>query len=138
MAPGRHSRAASHALRACGLILANLRLAIDEDFDHDIVRGLIRRNTEADILTIQEAGKRGLPDSEALDWAAAEGPILLTHDAKTMASHAYARLRAGLSMPGVMVIPQSVPVGDAIRGLESLQAASSMDDWDGRVAYLSA
>jgi hypothetical protein len=46
-----------------------LRLLLDENFHHDILRGLRRQLPEADLLTVQEAGLRGLSDPELLTWA---------------------------------------------------------------------
>lgn len=37
-----------------------LRLLLDENFHHDILRGLRRQLPEADLLSVQEAGLRGL------------------------------------------------------------------------------
>ncbi len=61
-----------------------LRLAADENFNHAIVRGVIRRNPEVDIVTIQESNLSGAHDEDVLEWAADEGRVLLTHDVSTM------------------------------------------------------
>ena len=54
------------------------RLAADENFNNDIMRGLLRRKPELDIVRIQDAGLSGKDDPVLLDWCAAEGRILLT------------------------------------------------------------
>ena len=41
----------------------------------------------------------GCPDPTILEWAAAHGLVLLTHDRKTIPPFAYARVTAGLPMP---------------------------------------
>jgi len=61
-----------------------LRLAADENFNNDIVRGLWRRESELDIVRIQEVGLSGADDPTVLEWAAREGRVLLTHDVTTM------------------------------------------------------
>jgi hypothetical protein len=38
----------------------------------------------------------------------------VTHDAQTLIGHAYARVRDGLSMPGVIEVPRNLPTGRAI------------------------
>jgi hypothetical protein len=50
-----------------------LRLATDEDFNNRILRGLLRRRPELDIVRVQDAGLRGEDDAAVLEWAAGEG-----------------------------------------------------------------
>lgn len=61
-----------------------IKLASDENFDGDIVRGLLRRVPELDLLRVQDADLAGSPDPVILAWAASEERILLTHDRDTM------------------------------------------------------
>jgi predicted nuclease of predicted toxin-antitoxin system len=82
-----------------------VRLLIDQDFDHDILRGLMRRVPDLDVVTTHEAGLGEAPDRELLDWAAQSGRIVVTHDRKTMPQHAAARIAAGERMCGVFVVP---------------------------------
>ena len=76
-----------------------LRLAADENFNNNIVRGLLRRKPDLDIVRIQDAGLSGADDPTVLEWSAQEGRILLTHDVSTITHHAHERVRAGKSMP---------------------------------------
>ena len=78
-----------------------LRLAVDENFNNDIVRGLLRRKPELDIVRIQDIGLSGADDSTVLKWAARENRVLLTHDVTTITRYAYERVQAGQHMPGV-------------------------------------
>ena len=50
-----------------------LRLAIDENFNNDVVRGLLRRRAELDLVRIQDAGLSGADDPMVLEWAARKG-----------------------------------------------------------------
>jgi predicted nuclease of predicted toxin-antitoxin system len=54
------------------------------------------------------------PDPDVLAWAAVEGRILLTHDRDTMPNFAYDRVRAGQPLPGVLLVSDLMPVGQAI------------------------
>jgi hypothetical protein len=47
-----------------------LRLAADENFNNDSVRGLIRRKPEVDIVHVQDVGLSGADDPTVLKWAA--------------------------------------------------------------------
>ena len=113
-----------------------LRLAADENFNNDILRGLLRRNPSLDIVRIQDAGLIGADDPTVLAWAAQEGRILVTHDIATMSQHAYDRVAAGKSMPGVFKVSRSVPVARVLEDLLLLAECSSEGEWAGRVIYL--
>jgi predicted nuclease of predicted toxin-antitoxin system len=91
-----------------------LRLVSDENFDGDILRGLFRRRPDLDVVRVQDVGLSGAADPAVLTWAAAEGRILLTHDRDTMPNFAYDRVRAGEPMPGVFLVSDLMPVGQAI------------------------
>jgi len=113
-----------------------LRLATDEDFNNRIVRGLLRRQPDLDILRVQDAGLAGRGDEEVLAWAASEGRILITHDVTTMKQTAYDRIAAGLPMPGVFEISQDVPIGRAIDEILLLVLYSDQEEWQGQVSFL--
>lgn len=113
-----------------------LRLATDEDFNNRIVRGLLRRQPELDILRVQDAGLAGSDDEEVLAWAASEGRILITHDVTTMKQTAYDRIAAGLPMPGVFEISQGVSIGKALDEILLLVLCSDRDEWEGQIRFL--
>ena len=69
-----------------------LRFGVDENFNNNIIRGLLRRNPALDIIRIQDVGLSGTDDLTALEWAANEGRILLTHDVTTITQIAYERI----------------------------------------------
>lgn len=77
-----------------------LRLAADENFNGDIVRGLLRRNPQVDILRVQDVGLSGANDPAVLEWAATENRVVVTHDVSTLAGHAFARVTCGPSDAG--------------------------------------
>jgi hypothetical protein len=108
----------------------------DEDFDADITRGVLRRDPRLSITRVAEAGLLGSNDADLLEMAAQNGYVVLTHDAKTMPSHAYARLEAGLPLPGVVVVPQLLPIAVAIEEIIFLARAGTRDDVEGKVLYL--
>ena len=113
-----------------------LRLAADENFRGRIVRGLRRRVPGLDLVRAQDAGLSGADDATVLEWAAREGRVLLTHDVRTLTAFAYARVRTGQPMPGVVEVGRRVPIGPAIEDLALLVEASLEGEWEGRVLYL--
>lgn len=113
-----------------------LRLAADENFNNDIVRGLLRRKPDLDIVRIQDVGLSGADDPTVLEWAAQEQRVLFTHDASTITRYAYDRTRAGQSMPGVFEVSRAVAVGRAIEDILLLAECSLEGEWEGQVRYL--
>jgi len=113
-----------------------MRWAADENLNNDILRGLLRRKPDADIVRIQDVGLSGADDPTVLEWAVSEGRVLLTHDATTITKYAYARIRAGLAMPGVFEVSRDAPLGRVIDDLILLTEYSLEDEWEGQVRYL--
>ena len=113
-----------------------LRLAVDENFNNNIVRGLLRREPDLDIVRIQDVGLSGADDPSVLAWAAQEGRVLLTHDVATITKYAYNRVRAGQPMPGVFEVNRAVPIGRAIEDILLLAECSLDGEWEGQVRYL--
>lgn len=113
-----------------------LRFAADENFNNDIVWGLLRRTPELDIIRIQDVGLTRADDPTVLAWAADTGRILLTHDVKTITRYAYERVALGEGMPGVVEVSQLMPIGSVIDDLLLLAEASTESEWQGQVLYL--
>lgn len=113
-----------------------LRLAADENFNADIVRGLLRRLPDLDIVRVQDAGLSGADDPAVLEWAAQEGRVVLTHDVATLVGHAFERVAAGHPMPGVFAARSIGPVGPTIEDLVLLAEWSVEGEWEGQVRFL--
>ena len=64
-----------------------LRLLLDQDFNHNIIRGLVRRIPNLDYTTALALGLSRADDRRLLLRAASEGLILLSHDEYTMPGH---------------------------------------------------
>ena len=113
-----------------------LRFAADENFNGDIVRGLLRRNPKLDIVRIQDVGLSGADDTSVLQWAADQGRVIVTHDISTLAKHAFDRIAAGQPMPGVFEVRSVAPIGQAIDDLNLLAECSLEGEWEGQVRFL--
>jgi hypothetical protein len=113
-----------------------LRLAADENFNGYIVRGLLRRNPDLDILRVQDTEVSEADDPTVLEWAAREGRVLVTHDVNTITRFAYERVIEGKPMPGIFEVSDSLPVGRAIEDLLLLAECSEEGDWEGQILYI--
>jgi hypothetical protein len=90
----------------------------------------------ADIVTAQDVGLRSTPDPEILEYTAATGRILLTHDEETMPRYAIERVRRGLPMPGVIVVAWGSPIAAAAEDLAIALECSVEGEHEGQVLYL--
>jgi hypothetical protein len=113
-----------------------LKLAADENFNNNIVRGILRRQPDADIVRVQDVGLSGARDPIVLEWAAKENRVLLTHDVSTITKYAHERAKLGKPMPGVFEVSRNTPIGLAISAILLLIECSLEGEWNGQVRYL--
>jgi uncharacterized protein DUF5615 len=113
-----------------------LRLLTDENFNKRIVRGLNRRCTNLDLLSVRDVGLAGLPDPLLLDWAAQENRTMLTHDFDTMINHAKQLLIRGEPMAGAVFVPEMLAIGRAIDDLQLVIECYSQPEMQNRLEYL--
>lgn len=108
-----------------------LRFAADENFNNAILRGLLRRNPDIDIVRVQDVGLSGEYDPIILEWSAQEGRILLTHDVTTITHYAYERVRVKKPMPGVFEVGKDLSISTAIEDILLLAECSVEGEWEG-------
>jgi predicted nuclease of predicted toxin-antitoxin system len=113
-----------------------LRLSSDENFNDDVVRGLLLRVSELDLDRVRDDGLTGSDDPAILAWSASVNRILLTHDRATMPEFAYVRLATGEPMRGLFVLNDRLPIRQAIDELLIVAMCSEQAEWDGLVLYL--
>jgi hypothetical protein len=116
--------------------VTTVRFLTDEDFDNDVLRGLLRRLPDLDVVRVQDVGLRRQLDPIVLEWADQQDRIIVTHDVQTMPGHAYDRLAAGQRIAGVCFIPRTVPIGQAIDDLVVIAQCSKEADWENQVRFL--
>lgn len=112
-----------------------LQLLTDENFNGDIIRGILLRHPEIDLVRVQDVGLLGADDPEVLDWSAEHNRILLTHDRATMPDFAYQRVHEGKPMPGMFVINDRLAIQTVILELMLLDECSEQSEWDNLVVY---
>jgi predicted nuclease of predicted toxin-antitoxin system len=113
-----------------------LPLAADGSVHGHITRGLRRSEPDIDLVRVEEAGLRGSMDPIVLEWAAAEGRVLVTQDERTMVGFAWDRVRAGLPMPGVVVRGKSVTIRRALDELLVIACCGQPEDFKDQVRFL--
>ena len=113
-----------------------LRLLIDENVNHRVMRGLKLRLPHVDYVLVKQIGMSGFPDMELRRWAAIENRIIVTHDIKTMIPDAKYLLRIGEPMAGVIFVPEQMSIGRAISELEMVVECQSQTELKARIEYL--
>jgi predicted nuclease of predicted toxin-antitoxin system len=112
-----------------------IRFQADNDFRFPIVSGVILREAAIDFQSAATLGLDGVPDKKVLSMAADEGRILVTHDRNTMPRHFREFVRFRHS-PGVFLISQRVPIGEAVAALVMGWSLSEAEEWENQLVVL--
>jgi hypothetical protein len=94
-----------------------IRYLADASLRGAIVRGCRRREPMMDFLSAKDADLAGVPDPVVLVLAAEQDRILVSHDFQTMPQHFGDFLQAHGSSPGLILVPQHLPIGEESRSL---------------------
>jgi predicted nuclease of predicted toxin-antitoxin system len=113
-----------------------VRLIADENFNGDVIRGMLLRRPDLDIVRVQDVGLAGASDPAILEWAAANDRIILSHDRSTLPDFAYERVAIGEEMPGVFILDERFPVGQALQELLLITECSEHSEWSNLVIYV--
>ena len=105
-----------------------VRFLADANLDQDIVAGILRREPEVDFELPQGIIPEGMKDPEVLAVAASLGRILVTHDVRTMPRHFGGFINDG-KCPGLILVPASMPLGQAIEDILLIWHASEAEEW---------
>jgi predicted nuclease of predicted toxin-antitoxin system len=99
----------------------------DECFDNDIIRGLLRRAPEFDLVRAQDVSEvAGRDDETLLAWAGKNDRVILTHDLATMVpALRFQRLPGFIA---IVVVPDSLPIGQVIEDVLLLDRCSTESD----------
>jgi len=113
-----------------------MQFLADENLDNRILRGLLRRQPELDIVRVQDLEIAGADDDTVLAWASRAGRILLTHDQRTVPEHAYDRIRRGEAIAGVIVVKDTLSIRQAIEEILLIAKATSQKEWIDQIQRL--
>lgn len=108
---------------------------VDQNFDEHIVDGITRRDPALEFIHVRDVDLAQACDPVVLEWAATRNLVLLTHDGRTVPPCADTRVAAGLPMPGVFLVTDDMPVGQAINELLIAANCLSPDECKDIVRY---
>ena len=107
-----------------------VRYYMDQHYPMAVTQGLRLRGI--DVLTAQEAGRCGLPDSQQLAFATAEDRVLASFDSDYLALH-----QSGVDHAGIAWCPQQkYGIGQLVQALELIHGVLDRDAMRNRVEYL--
>jgi hypothetical protein len=113
-----------------------MKFLADENFDNTIIRGLLRRKSDVDVVRVRDVGLAGADDPTVLEWAAQENRVLLTHDVATVTRYAYERIAVGQAMTGVIEVTFDASIGRVIEDLLFILDCSLDGELEGQIYYL--
>ena len=116
--------------------MSPFKFLADENFESAILRGLFRRNSQIDIVRVQDVALMAIEDPIILDWAAHHDRIVLTHDLRTMPDFAYQRVAQMQKMPGLIVMRPDIRIGTAIDDIFLIIECMSPDELNNGVLRL--
>jgi hypothetical protein len=112
------------------------RFLADHDLNEHVVVGLLRREPCVELVRVREVGLEERSDAEVLEYAAGHDFLVVSHDVNTMTAAAYERVRSGLPMLGLFMVPQAAPIARVIDDLLLIWAASEAPEWRQQVIFL--
>ena len=113
-----------------------MKILLDENFNNDVLRGVLRMKPDADIVRVQDIPAiAGADDPTILAWAAENDHVVFTHDVQTMTKFAYDRVRAGQKMPGLFEVRRGLSLRGVIDDTILLIELSKPGEWEGQVRY---
>ena len=114
--------------------MAALKLYLDEDVHTFIAHALRLRGW--DVLTTQEARRRGVDDLDQVNFATSRGRAILSYNIRDFAASHYERLERGETHADIIVATQGDPRRN-LRALLRLLNAVSAKAIRGQLVYLN-
>ena len=114
-----------------------IRIYLDED---SMQRALVRalRSAGFDVLTTEEAGRRGQSDSEQLAFATLNERVCYTANVGDFSALHAVYLREERSHGGIILLPdQRMPVGEQLRRLRALTRRVAEREMQSRLERLN-
>ena len=112
-----------------------LRFLADHNFSEIVIAQVLAVLLDLDLIRARDIGMAQTPDSDILEWAANSGRIVLTHDIRTMVPDAWARVAAGLPMPGVLAVTLATPYNIASDDIIQSALYGQEIEWTNQVRY---
>src|SRR4051812_12732261 len=116
----------------------SISFLLDENVDLAIERGLRKREPAIVVYIVEhgEAPDLGTPDPDLLHWMENHGAVLVTNNRSTMPAHLMDHLASDGHIPGILIIPRNISVGNLVDESHLIWAASAADEYTDQIRYL--
>ena len=111
-----------------------IKLMLDEDVQIELANALKAKGVDA--VSVQEFGRKGLPDEGQLNFADNNGRVLFTYNIGDFIKLHSKFIRQGRNHQGIIVSKQ-LSISQALKGLLSLVSALPADEMANRLEFLS-
>ncbi len=115
--------------------MRRVRFQADADLRQATVVGAIRRQPSLNFRSANEAGFEGKKDPEVLAIAAQDARVLVTHDRETMPTE-FGQFIMTQTSSGVLIVPQSLSISEAIDALILIWEASTAEEWINQITSI--
>lgn len=113
-----------------------MRFLADENFNNQIIRGVLRRVPSVKFIRVQDTDLMGQPDPEVLEYALEQDLVLISHDVNTIRGFYYQRVASNEPVPTVFLVHGEKPIGDVIDALVLILLATDASEWTGQLHYI--
>ncbi len=116
----------------------DIQYLLDENVDPLYRTELLKREPALVIWRVGMLGAPppGTPDPDILHWCEDNAFILVTNNRKSMPAHLQDHLAQGQRVPGILVLSESMGVGDTIEELLLIWAASTEGEYRDQIVHL--
>lgn len=111
-----------------------VRFLADANFNQKIVAGLLLREPSLDFALPQEMIPERMKDPDILDLAYLSSRIIVSHDVTTMPRW-FDQCVEERSCAGLILVPDTVPVRDAIEDLLLIWHLTEAEEWRNRLEW---
>lgn len=118
--------------------MSDIGFLLDEHVPSIIQARRNHREPRLRVFSIGEdmAPPGGSPDSDLLDWIAAQQCMLVTNNRATMPVHLARHLAQGRHVPGIVQLPRRMNISEVIEDIVLIWAASEPDEFRDQILYL--
>lgn len=112
---------------------------MDEHIPGAVVRGVRRRESSVQIFVIGQANapNKHTDDPDLLLWIEERGCLLVTNNRSSMPDHLREHLATGHHIPGILVVPRRLSLGNLIEKLLLIWGASFPGEYQDQIVYLT-
>jgi hypothetical protein len=112
------------------------RFLADENIRTAIIEATLRLDPTIEFVRVQDIGLASTPDPELLEFAHANGWVVVSHDVNTLKGIAEQRLRDDVGLAGLFLAPAHHSSRTIATDLVAIAGASEAEEWHDMIVFL--